>query len=276
MIEYAISTSVTMGDVERLPHLTRHRLDHVEIGFWRLDLLPQVIEFVRSNFVTVGFHDPLPGHDNWRWPSLNHQLPEERHRTLKSIKQTLAFADKHNPAYVLCHFPAVHFEEVPNWTTEDSIEAAMASCAILNEWSDEHGRSIILEHVSPHPYFTVPAFGQVFEAFPNLKFALDIGHYHLVARDGRINGTDFLDTIAPYLCIIHMYNATPASYKQYHHMPVHPSQNPSDGWADVPAILERVLPIAKDVRIVFEHTPQYPAELEFIQAGIDWIITLTS
>lgn len=275
MVEYAISSSFTYGDLGRLPELASYGLPHIELGFWRPDKLSQVFEFVDAHFESAGFHDPLPGHEAWQWPSLNDPRPEERVRTLHSIRQTLDFADEHGAVYVLCHFPSVQFEPVAEWSLTESVDAALESCAILNEWAVEHGRPIILEHVGPHPYFDVPAFAEVLQAFPNLEFALDIGHFHLLADGGHFDPDAFLRTVAPRTTVVHVYNATASSYRQYHHVPVHPSQDPADGWADVPAILERVLDVAGDVRIVFEHTPQYPVDRDFVQEGIDWVIELT-
>ena len=272
--EYAISTSMTYGDLGRLPELAGYGLPHIEVGFWQPDKLPQVLDFVNTHFESAGFHDPLPGHKAWRWPSLNDPRPEERARTLRSIRQTLEHAAKHDAAYVLCHFPSVQFEPVPGWSLAASVDAALESCAILSRWSREHGRRIILEHVGPHPYFDVPAFAEVFRAFPDLEFALDIGHFHLLAESGHFDCEEFLQAVAPHTTVVHVYNATSSSYREYHHVPVHPSQDPADGWADVPAILHRVLEVAGDVRIVFEHTPQYPASREYIQQGIDWVIEL--
>ncbi|MFQ5859101.1 MAG: sugar phosphate isomerase/epimerase family protein [Anaerolineae bacterium] len=275
MIEYAISTSLTYGDLGRLPELASYGLPHIEMGFWRPDRLSQVLEFANAHFETAGFHDPLPGHEAWRWPSLNDPEPEERARTLRGIRQTLEFAEEHDAAYVLCHFPSVHFKPVPEWSLAQSVDAALDSCAVLSQWSEEHGRPIILEHVGPHPYFDVPAFAEVLQAFPNLEFAVDIGHFHLLAVGGYFDGEEFLRTVAPRTTVVHVYNATVASYREYHHVPVHPSQDPAAGWADVPAILHRVLKAAGDVRIVFEHTPQYPVDRDFVQEGIDWVIELT-
>jgi sugar phosphate isomerase/epimerase len=274
MIEYAISTSMTYGDLGRLPEMAGYGLPHVELGFWRPSQLAEVLAFAKDHFETAGFHDPLPGHGTWRWPSLNDARPEERARTLRSIRQTLELAEKHDAAYVLCHFPSVHFKPVPEWTLAESVDAALESCAVLNRWSAEQGRRIILEHVGPHPYFDVPAFAEVFRAFPDLEFGLDIGHFHLLAEGGHFDSEEFLRAVAPHTTVVHVYNATSSSYREYHHVPVHPSQDPADGWADVPAILRRVLEVAGDVRIVFEHTPQYPASREYIQQGIDWVIEL--
>lgn len=275
MIDYAISTSVTYGQLDRLPDLVDFGLAHIEIGFWREEKLPTVLDFVDTYFKSAGFHDPLPGHKNWRWPSLNDPDPAERARTLASIRQTAKLAAVHDGAYVLCHFPSVHFEPVAGWNLAQSVDAAMESCAVLDEWARAYARPFILEHVGPHPYFDVPAFAQVFDAFQHLAFGLDIGHFHLMASGGHFDPEALLAATASHTTVIHMYNATPEAYKEYHHVPIHPSQNPADGWADVPAILARVLPAASDVRIVFEHTPQYPASDEFVREGIEWVMEVS-
>jgi len=214
MIEYAISTSMTYGDLGRLPEMAGYGLPHVELGFWQPSQLPHVLAFATDHFETAGFHDPLPGHKGWRWPSLNDPRPEERARTLRSIRQTLELADQHDAAYVLCHFPSVHFAPVPEWSLAESVDAALESCFVLNQWSETYGRRIILEHVGPHPYFDVPAFAEVFRAFPDLEFALDIGHFHLLAEGGHFDSDEFLRAVAPHTTVVHVYNATASSYSR--------------------------------------------------------------
>jgi len=109
-----------------------------------------------------------------------------------------------------------------------------------------------------------------------LRFCLDIGHLHLTALHTGLDPLDFAQRLSPHTDLIHVYNATLETYRLYHHVPVHPSQRPEEGWADIPTILRSALGEASSRTIVFEHTPQYPADRAFVAEGIEWIKQLVS
>jgi sugar phosphate isomerase/epimerase len=109
-------------------------------------------------------------------------------------------------------------------------------------------------------------------SFPDLEFCLDIGHLHLMSLYAGFDSLEFASAMAPYTTIVHIYNATPEMYRKYHHVPVHPSQQPQEGWADVVSILGSVLSARRgDLTLVFEYSPQYRAGEIFVREGIEWV-----
>jgi sugar phosphate isomerase/epimerase len=272
MIEFAISTSFIRSDLEQLDHLLG--LGHfrkLEIGFYDEDVLPLVMDLAADRGLTYGFHDPLPRLPSDDFPFLTDPDDEKRWRTLDSMFRTMQTAVSYGAEYVIGHIPSVIWEPRPTLSEDKIVELAHNSCHQLSEWSQGSGIPFVLENVGPNPYFfQFEAFVEVMEAHPLLEFCLDIGHLHLMSIYAGFDSLEFSAALAPYTTIVHIYNTTPEMYRKYHHVPVHPSQVPDEGWADVPAILECVLAGRKnDLTMVFEYSPQYPAGDEFVKKGIE-------
>ena len=274
MIEFSMSTSFIRADVSSLRQLmSLGDFRKLEIGFYDEETLPLVMDFATQEGLRYGFHDPLPRLPNDTYPFLTDPDDEKRWRTLDSMYRTLQTAVQYRAEYVIGHIPSVIWEPQASLTEERIIELAHNSCDQLTLWSEEAGIPFALENVGPNPYFfQVDAFVEVMEAHPDLEFCLDIGHLHLMSVYAGFDSLDFVTKLAPYTTIIHVYNATPEMYRKYHHVPAHPSQRPEDGWADIPAILECVLGHQKaSLTLVFEYSPQYPADAAFTKEGIEWV-----
>jgi sugar phosphate isomerase/epimerase len=276
-IEYGASTSAVQGDVRRLRLLERYPVQHVEIGFFRAELLDQVLGFVRARGWSYGFHDPLPWHPDWRWPSLTDPDVDERSRSLRVVAHTLDSAACHGASYVLAHFPSVHFETLPGWNDDGTLAAARDTATTLEDWSMRRAMPILLENVGPNPYWRSGYWCDIMAAHPGLSFCLDIGHLHLEACQGRVDTLDFVRDLAPYTRQVHVYNATPEAYSSFHHVPAHPEQDPSQGWIDIPAVFD-VLMGSRDrsrpLRVIFEHTPDYPVDEDYVLEGMYWVQSL--
>jgi sugar phosphate isomerase/epimerase len=274
MIEFAVSTSFIRADISGLKELVNlSDFRKLEIGFYDEHMLPLVMDFAISEGLSYGFHDPLPRLPSDDYPFLTDPDDEKRWRTLDSMHRTLQTAVEYGAEYVIGHIPSVIWEPLPNLTEAQIMELAHNSCDQLTIWSKEAGIPFVLENVGPNPYFfEVEAFIEVMEAHPDLRFCLDIGHLHLMSIYAGTDSLEFARKLAPYTWIIHVYNATPEMYRKYHHVPVHPSQRPEEGWADIPATLECVLEYEeRDLIIVFEYSPPYPADETFMREGIEWV-----
>ncbi len=279
MIEFSVSTSFIRADLSRLRQLIRlGDFRKLEIGFYDEETLPLVMDLAVREGLSYGFHEPLPRLPTDDYPFLTDPDDEKRWRTLDSMYRTLRTAVRYEAEYVVGHIPSVIWEPLPALSEERIIQLAHSSCDQLTLWSQEAGIPFVLENVGPNPYFfQVEAFIEVMEAHPDLKFCLDVGHLHLMSIYAGIDSLDFAAKLAPYTWIIHVYNATPEMYRKYHHVPAHPSQRPEEGWADIPAILECVLADSGQSRtLVFEYSPQYPAEETFLREGIEWVKEVVS
>jgi len=272
MIDFSISTSAIRGDLSKLGTLTEHGFRQLEIGFFEARSLSLVMEFVRREGLAYGFHDPLPRLPSFDYPFLTDPDEEKRATTLDSLRRTLETAVKYKALYVVGHLPSVIWHPGPGLDEERIMTLAQDSCSRLASWSEETGIPILLENVGPNPYFyRAEAFVEVFQAHRALRFCLDIGHLHLTALHTGLDPFDFAEKLSPYTDLIHVYNATWETYRLYHHLPVHPSQRPEAGWADIPNILRSALSKVSSCTIVFEHTPQYPADEAFVAEGIEWV-----
>ncbi len=272
MINFGISTSAIRGDLSKLTTLTDHGFRQLEIGFFDARSLSLVMGFVRREGLAYGFHDPLPRPPSFDYPFLTDPDEEKRATTLNSLRRTLETAIEYNALYVVGHLPSVVWHPRPGLDEEGIMALAQDSCSRLSSWSEEAGIPILLENVGPNPYFyRAESFVEIFQAHRALGFCLDIGHLHLTALHTGLDPFDFAKKLSPYTDLIHVYNATRETYGLYHHLPVHPSQRPEAGWADIPNILRSALSRALSCTIVFEHTPQYPADEAFVAQGIEWV-----
>jgi sugar phosphate isomerase/epimerase len=274
MIDFSISTSFIRAELtglQRLIGLGDFR--KTEIGFYDEDTLPLVMDFAVKQGLSFGFHDPLPRLPTFDFPFLTDPDEEKRWKTLDSMCRTMESAITYGAEYVIGHIPSVIWEPQPALSDAKIIELAHNSCSQLSTWSSGSGIPFVLENVGPNPYFFhSDTFVGVMQAYPLLEFCLDIGHLHLMSVYAGFDSLEFASALAPYTTIVHIYNATPETYRKYHHVPVHPSQLPQDGWADIMAILECVLSEqGNDLTLVFEYSPQYPADEGFVKEGIEWV-----
>lgn len=279
MVDFAVSTSFIRADISRLRELVDlGGFRQLEIGFYDKETLPAVMDFARGQGLSYGFHDPLPRLPSDDYPYLTDPDEEKRWRTLDSMYRTMQTATEHGAMYVIGHIPSVISDPRPGLTEARIRELAHNSANQLAVWSRETGIPFVLENVGPNPYFSrVEAFVEVMEAHPDLRFCLDIGHLHLMSIYTGLDSLEFATKLAPHTWIIHVYNATPEMYRKYHHVPAHPSQRPDDGWADIAAILKCVLGDARrSLIIVFEYSPQYPADETFMKEGIEWVKELAA
>ena len=272
MIRFAISTSAIRGDLSKLDSLVRYGFQQLEIGFFDERSMPKVMEFALRQGLTYGFHDPLPRPPDFDFPFLTDPNEDRRGTTLASLRRTMETAVKYGALYVVGHLPSVIWQPTPGLGEEKVLALAQDSCTRLSSWSEEMGVPVLLENVGPNPYFhRAESFLEIFRLHPRLGFCLDIGHLHLTALFHDFDPLAFAEALSPYISLIHVYNATLKMYREFHHVPVHPSQSPQEGWADIPAILHSALKGAPSPTIVFEHTPQYTEDEIFIAEGIEWV-----
>lgn len=274
MTEFSVSTSFIRADLSSLKQLVNlGDFRKLEIGFYDEESLPLVMDFADEEGLTYGFHDPLPRLLTDSYPFLTDPDHEKRWRTLDSMYRTMQTAVRYGAVYIIGHIPSVIWEPRPTLSEAQIIELAHNSCDQLTVWSREAGIPFVLENVGPNPYFfQFEAFVEVLEAHRDLEFCLDVGHLHLMSIYAGFDSLEFATKLAPYTSIIHVYNATPEMYRKYHHVPAHPSQRPEDGWADIPAILARVLRHQeRSLTLVLEYSPEYPADVAFIREGIEWV-----
>ena len=85
-----------------------------------------------------------------------------------------------------------------------------------------------------------------------------------------------LEVLAPAAKSAHLWNARDAAtYRRLHHVPLHPSQRPEDGWIDIPRTLRILLGASPECRLIFEYREDGlpPAQ---IKEGFAWVAELAA
>jgi sugar phosphate isomerase/epimerase len=95
---------------------------------------------------------------------------------------------------------------------------------------------------------------------------------HLASQGAGFDLYQLAEQIAPFVGSVHLWNTrNPDDYKAFRHIPVHPSQKPEEGWADIARLLKD-LGFAPSA-IIFESPRNYPEELGDYdyQDGVKWV-----
>ena len=155
------------------------------------------------------------------------------------------------------------------------MDAACRSAEALVEKSGRAGVPVLIENIMDNSgFYRAEQYLELLEKFPPLGFCLDIGHLDVDARRFGIDFREFVRTLAPRTCEVHLQNSTepgnstaPRPWK----IPVHPSQTPEAGWCDIEAVLRDVLAARPDCVVNFEFRPDKGQDKNFILEGMDWV-----
>ena len=196
-----------------------------------------------------------------------------REDSFRLLAHTLDAARAFGAEYAVCHLTYGRTDTRDPKTAARLAAAAGARFAALSRAT---GVPLDVEFAGYTDSFHDPAsFLDAVGPHAELGVCVDIGHTFLSAKQ---RGRDYLAdiaTLAPRARSMHLWNTTgPECHARHHHVPLHPSQRPADGWIDVPAAVGAVLDRNPAVRLVFE----YPVEAVTpeIQAGYDWIADLVA
>jgi sugar phosphate isomerase/epimerase len=157
----------------------------------------------------------------------------------------------------------------------EAMRMALLSAEVLAAHSDRTGVPVLLENLMDNAtFYSAVHYLEVLDAFPQLGFCLDVGHLDMDARRFGINIMEFVQALAPRTRAVHLQNSfgpthptAPRPWK----IPVHPSQNPCDGWVDIRSVLSAVLRANPACVINFEFRPEKSQGNEFILEGMNWI-----
>jgi len=253
-------------------------LSHVELNTINAADLPEIKQLVADHGLTVGVHSPLIMPDWYPFPPtasflLGDAGQELKALTLRFMAQTLADSRDLQPMYVVAHFPkpAPTDNVQPKWILQ--MEMAWDSAARLAELAEKYQIRINIEGFGKRPFLSADFLTEILTAFPTLSYCFDVGHIHLAALRGVLDYFDFLNRLAPYIGSVHLWNTrSPQDYARYSHLPIHPSQRPDSGWADIDQTVRIIREANPNVTFVFEHGIQFPVPFELdYREGVDWI-----
>lgn len=189
----------------------------------------------------------------------------QRERSFRLLGTTLASARFHGAAYVVCHLTFA-----PSDTRDPRLAEALArtSCARMAELSLAYGIPIDVEFAAYSDAFhDAEVFADMVDTHPELGVCIDLGHVHLGARLRGRDEFDDVAALAPGARSMHLWNTRGEGAGR--HVPLHPSQDPAEGWIDVERALALALAHNPDLNIVFEYPVTRVSAR--IQAGYDWI-----
>ncbi|MFC1950869.1 sugar phosphate isomerase/epimerase family protein [Chloroflexota bacterium] len=264
-----------------------HRMKHfqgavLDNGLQRTEiynLLPEEIpllnEEIRRSGVSMSIHVPLVKPDWYPHPpTICYLCDADRDKqdlSLRMVEETLKQAGDYDTEYVVVHHP--HPLEEPDGTEYAELrKIALDSAYHLSKLSDKYKQEIHIEGYGPNPLLRLDFLKEVFSTFPNLKFCFDTGHLNVDSKKRGLDFYEFANGLAEHIGSIHLWNYSDSGdYKNFMHVPVHPSQLPKDGWVDVELILKTLWGHVKAV--IFENVPRYPKELGGYdyRDGVQWV-----
>ena len=226
-----------------------------------------------SKNLTRSIHAPLVKPDWYpdppTWSFLCDVDKDSRNRTFKMITETLAHAEDIGAEYVVVHFPTPCTDGAGE--SEAKLQnIAWKSCDELAELSVKRGIPIQIEGLGNSPYLNDPFLTDALSQYP-LRYCFDTGHMHLASKMSNFDLQEFAAGIAPFVGSIHLWNNRGHDdYLAFHHIPIHPSQDPEEGWADIRRLLETLRPSCP---VIFESPLSYPEALgnHDYRDGVKWV-----
>ena len=203
------------------------------------------------------------------WSFLCDVASDSRNRTFKMITETLVQAGDFGAEYIIVHFP------IPSTDGAGESESklrniAWKSCDQLAELSQRYGVPIHIEGLGNSPYLNDGFLTDTLEQYP-LRYCFDTGHMRLASQACGFELYDFAAAMAPFVGSVHLWNVRGLEdYRNFRHIPVHPSQNPDEGWGDIKRLLEILKP---SYPLIFESPPLYPEALGNYDYcdGVEWV-----
>ncbi len=265
-----------------------NRLSHLEEwglrkGFRRFELfnfppdeLPALKRILLSEDLAFGVHAPLVRPDWYPDPPtvsfLCNVNSEDRKLTMRMIEEAASQAQDIGAEYLLVHFPSPC--EDASGESERKLEyIAWKSCDWLAELSAKRGIPIVAEGVGASQHLRADLLAKMFSEYPVLRFCYDVGHMKLASLVRNLDPYEFAQAVKPFTIEVHLWNIRGREdYRRYHHIPVHPSQKPEEGWMDVRRIIE-IFGEREDVFFILESPSSFPEEfgnLSF-EESVGWV-----
>ena len=263
-----------------------NRLHHVEQGilgnglkrgeFYNFpeEQLPALERQILNYGLAVSIHAPLVRPDWYpdppTWSFLCDVDKENRNLTMRMITGTMDQAEDFGAEYIVVHFPTPASDA--SGESQAELEAiAWRSSDWLAELSQKRRIPIHIEGVGVSPFLNVEFLSRVLSQYP-LRYCFDTGHMQLASQGADFDLYEFAEQIVPFVGSIHLWNTRNADdYQKFRHLPVHPSQNPDEGWVDIARVLKILGQPSRP--IIFESAHHYPEALGDYdyRDGVQWV-----
>ncbi|MFW6125846.1 MAG: sugar phosphate isomerase/epimerase family protein, partial [Chloroflexota bacterium] len=231
-----------------------HRLSHIEErilpnGLTRGEFyhfpgeqIPLLEQSISRYDLAASVHCPLVK-PSWypeppTWAFLCDSDRDKRELNLRMVKETLEMAAKLGIEYVVVHFPSPPSHDAGDKTYEERRDIVWDSARRLADLSERYAVPVHIEGFGPSPFLHADFIVELLSALSPLRYCYDTGHMHIAAQRDGIDAQGFLQDVAPYIGSMHVWNTRGLKdYMQFRHIPVHPSQHPEEGWADIAGIV---------------------------------------
>ncbi|MDY6893176.1 MAG: TIM barrel protein [Chloroflexota bacterium] len=239
--------------------------------------LPELQRLIVQHDLDWSVHAPLVQLDWYpqppTWSFLCDVDKDNRELTMKMITLAVEQAAEFGAEYVVVHFPSPTSDA--DGASDDTIESiAWGSCDRLAELSLKKKVPVHIEGVGQSHLINGTFLVAVLKEYSPLRYCFDTAHSNLASLYNGLDLYELEKELLPYLGSIHLWNTrNREDYITLRHVPVHPSQNPEDGWADIARLLEALEHKKNSIPIIFESQPSYPEVLGNYdyREGVTWV-----
>lgn len=264
--------------IEIKDRVVSNQLSYVELNHLYYREMQTIRSYIESHGLRVGVHCPLVLPEWFPFPAtasfLSGDASEElRKLNLRLISQTLQESRLLGAEYVVVHFPKPALDSEINPGVNPSMEIAWDSAEQLARLAFQYDIRICIESFGEPPFLSAGFLMEVLDKFPQLAYCFDVGHIHLASIRGVLDYFEFLKRLAPRIGTMHLWNTRGSQdYAVFSHLPIHPSQEPAAGWADIPRTLRIVMEANPQAVVILEHGTIFPKHFALdYQEGVEWV-----
>lgn len=234
------------------------------------DDLQSFKEWSVRNKISFGIHTPVLNTSGYKLPRLTSILPMERQGAWKLAEEEVITASRYNADYILFHFPfpallpSINNTRFARLTSKNERydpqqcsksefkEISLEVFEKLCELQEKHRQRIVLEHDFFGDYADVVI--ERFMQFPELKLVLDTARLDIGYRAfGNYDPYKLLDSLAPYVYLVHYSNVRYEDDGFHNHMPDLPEYEEDRRYGDSFAYLKYLAARNHSFHVTFEH-----------------------
>jgi sugar phosphate isomerase/epimerase len=225
-------------------------------------------------YAAFSVHAPLPTPVDYPGQPVTSFLldadPAKRCASLDMLCGTIALAAQWNALYVVVHFAGLQSDSLSDREVSALAEEAATR---LDDWAALYGTPVYLEYAAYNRSFATPEeMVSLVSRHIHLHVCLDVGHLRIAAGMLGIDEWRAAQLLAPYTRSMHLWTMRGREdVRCYHHVPVHPSLRPQDGWIDIPGMLRLVCEQNPQCAVVFEPNTLYNSDAKWQGEGMAWV-----
>lgn len=219
-------------------------------------------------------HAPLPTPPDYPGSPVTSFLldpePWKRRACLRMLRRTVELAGAWGAQYAVVHFGGVHSDDL---SPTEVRELADVAAAQMNAWAEASQLPVHIEYAAYNPSFaTTGDLIDLVSRYPYLYVCVDVGHLRIGGEMLGVDEWQMARDLAPYTRSLHLWTTRGREdVRRFHHVPVHPSLTPQQGWIDIPGMLDLFLSNAPECAVVFEPHAAYNPDPVWRAEGMDWV-----